>query len=811
MALLCGVGHDLRIAGRGLARQPASSLMTVGILTLGIAGTTTVFNLLNGLFLRPLPVPAQERLMDLDERAPQRGPEYVGLSYSHFYAWRRYNKTFECMAARTFWWANLSIEGRAERIHGLRATHDLFDVLGIRPLLGRPFTAEEDRPGGPNVLLLSYGLWERLFAKDTRVVGRTLLLDGDPFTIIGVLPPEGAFPEQRDVWLPLRGDPALREGLRYGLTAGLGIGRLKKGVTIEQACADLTRIHRAWLEQHPDEEATIPTVVTWQQRYLDPYLLGTAVLLGVAVLLLLTACANAAGIILTRGTYRSKEIATRSALGATSGRIVQLVLGESLLLSLLGTVLGAFLGHHALGALLAPLAEGIPTWMKFQPDIRCVFFCLGIVVATTLLAGLLPALHAAFPRDLHSTLQALGNRATPSHGRRRALNAIVVAQVALALTLLIGAALLLQAFRQVQNVDPGFRTAGILTYHIPLTTGSYVQESRRRAFWEQHLEKVQALPGVVRASLSSNLPMTWEDLNHFDIEGAPPAGPGEPDPVILTRSVMPGYFETLGIRLLSGRFFTEQDQRPDGRQTAIVNESFARRFWPGENPLDKRIRLRDANQWSRVVGVVEDTSDRVLDEPMRPCVHLPADLGARAGMFGVVLTSRDPLSLVGPIRGIVRAADPGLPVEQVRTMAQRVDQSMLLRRLCTWLVGLPAVAAGLMACAGIYSVISYWAGRRTREIGIRMAFGARACDVALMVMRQGLRLTLTGVGLGLLGAYVLGRLLGSLGNLLYHVNPTDPRTFLGVPALLLTVAALACYLPARRAARIDPMVALRYE
>jgi putative ABC transport system permease protein len=811
MASLSAIWHDLRIAGRGLTRQPVSSAVVVGILALGIAGTTTVFNLLNGLFLRPLPVPAQERLVDLNETAPKMGSEYVGLSYPHFHTWRQYNETFECMAARTFWWANLSIEGRAERIHGLRTTHDLFDVLGIRPLLGRPFTAQEDRPGGPNVLLLSYGLWERLFAKDTSVVGRMLLLDGDPFTIIGVLPREGAFPEQRDVWLPLRGDPALREGLRYGLTAGLGIGRLKKGVTIEQARADLTRIHRAWLEQHPDEESTVPTVVNWRQRYLGQYRLGTAVLLGVAVLLLLTACANAAGIILTRGTYRSKEVATRSALGATRHRIVQLVLGESLLLSLAGAILGALLGHYALGILLAPLAEGIPTWMKFQPDIHCVFFCLGMVAATTLLAGLLPALHAAFPRDLHATLQALGNRATPSHGRRRALNAIVVAQVALALTLLIGAALLLQAFRQVQNVDPGFRTAGILTYHIPLTTGSYVQDSRRRAFWEQHFEKVRALPGVVRASLSSNLPLTWQEQNHFDIEGAPPPGPGEPDPVILTRSVMPGYFETLGIRLLSGRLFTEQDTRPDGRQTAIVNESFARRFWPDENPLDKRIRLRDANQWSRVVGVVEDTSDRVLDEPMRPCVHLPADLGARAGMFGVVLTSRDPLSLVGPIRGIVRAADPGLPVEQVRTMAQRVDQSMLLRRLYAWLVGLPAVAAGLMACAGIYSVISYWAGRRTREIGIRMAFGARSRDVALMVMRQGLRLILTGVGLGLLGAYILGRLLGSLGNLLYHVNPTDPRTFLGVPALLLTVAVLACYLPARRAARIDPMVALRYE
>jgi predicted permease len=715
------------------------------------------------------------------------------------------------MAVRTLWWANLSVDGRAERIHGLKASHDLFDVLGIHPLLGRAFTAEEDRPGGPNVLLLSHGLWERLFARDTTVVGRTLQLDGDAFTIIGVLSPEGAFPEQRDVWLPLRGDPEQDQGLRYGLAAGSGIGRLKKGVTIEQARADLRGIQQAWLEQHPDHEPTVPTVTKWRERYLDQYRFGTAILLGVAVLLLLIACGNVAGIILTHGTCQSRDIATRTALGATKARIAQQVLSESLILSLLGAVLGVCLGRYALEALLAPVADAIPVWMKFTSDTRCVFFCLLLVGTTGLLSGLLPAVQAAFPKDIHGLLQMLGGHATPSRSSRRTLNTIVVVQMSLALTLLIGAGLLLQSFHRVQGIDPGFQTTGILTYHIPLTAGRYDDVGRRDAFWQQHLEKVRALPGVVRASLSNNLPLTWQDLHHFDIEGVPPRGRDETDAPLLTRRVTPDYFGTLGIPLLSGQFFLERDGQSGTERVAIVNKSFVERFWPGQDPLDKRIRLRDSNEWRRVVGVVDDTSDYGLDKPARPCVHLPADLGASAGMFAVVLAARDPLSLVGPIRQIVRSADPGLPIEQVQTMSQRVDGSMVLRRLYTWLLVAPAVAAGIIACAGIYGVISYWASQRTREIGIRMAFGARPPDVTAMVIRQGFQLIALGSALGLLGAYALGRMLASIEGLLYHVSPADPATFIGVCVLLMAVAVLACYFPARRAARIDPMVALRYE
>jgi predicted permease len=811
MTFLFSLWHDLRIAWRSLAKQPLPSLLVVGILGLGIAGMTTAFSLCNGLFLRPLPVPDQEHLVDLDETAPKLGSEYTSLSFPHFYVWRQHNRTFACMALRTFWWANLFVEGKAERIHGLKATHDLFEVLDIRPVLGRPFTAEEDRPGEPDVLLLSYGLWQRLFAKDGTVVGRTLLLDGTPFTIIGVLPPEGAFPEQRDVWLPLRGDPEQDPGLRYGLTAGSGIGRLKKGVTLAQARDDLTHVHHAWLEQHPADEVTVPAVAGWRDRYLGQSRLGVSILLGVAVLLLLVACCNAAGIILTRGADRAKEVATHTALGATRSRIVQQVLSESLLLAIGGGILGVLLGQYALGASLAALADVIPTWMKFGSDIRVVFFCLSVVGAAALLSGLLPALHAAFPRNLHGLLQALSTRATVSHGRRRTLDMMVATEIALALTLLIGAGLLLQAFRKVRHIDPGFQAAGILTYHIPLTAGLYDENSKRQAFWEQHLQKVRAIPGVTRAALSNNLPMTWEELDHFDVEGVPQANPREPEPAVLTRRVTPGYFETLGIRLLSGRFFTDEDSQQNGERTAIVSKSCAGRFWPGEEPLDKRIRLRDSQEWRRVVGVVDDVSDHGVGQPVRPCMHLPVDLGAMPGMFGIVLTSADPLSLVAPIREIVRSADPGLPLEQVRTMAQRVDQSMLLRRLYTWWLAIPAVAAALMAFAGIYSVTSYAVSRRTQEIGIRMALGASVPDVLAMVLRQALCVILIGLTGGLLGGVLLGRILASISQMLYDTNPADPMTFATTVLLLLSAGLVASYLPARRAARVDPMVALRYE
>ena len=811
MTFLFGLGHDLRIACRGLAHQPAFTLMIVGILALGVAGMTTVFGLFNGLCLRPFPVPTEARLMELHETDPRTGDQNVGSAYPRFHAWRQYNQTFECMGFCSFWASTLSVDDKAERI-GIRfATYDYLRVLGLRPVLGRYFTAEEDRPGGPNVVLLSFGFWERLFGGDPAVLGRTVRLDGDPYTIIGVLPPQADFPERKEVWQPLR---ANAEGGHGGMGT-FAIGLRKKGVTVAQAREDLTRIHQGWVVQNPEKEVrTLPAVIPFRELFREQvkqYESVLSLLLGVVGFALLTACCNVASIMLARGAFRTREFALRTALGASRGRVIGQVLTECLVLSALGGSLGVLLSRHAMILLLSRVTSVVPSWMKFPLDVRCVVFSVGVIGVSTILSGLLPAVHAAFARNVHAVLQSTGTRATVSRSRRRTLNAIVTAEIALALTLLVGAGLLLRTFQQVQSIDPGFRKAGVLTYNISLPIGPYLDEGRRQAFWDQHLERIRALPGVTQAALSDYLPATWATFDRFDVEGTAPTDSGQSPPAVLRQKVSPGYFETLGVRLLAGRFFVEQDSQKDSAPVAVITETFAKRFWPGTSPLDKRLRRPKSADWIRVVGVTGDVIQAGPDQPPWPTVYLPRGLEVPFGMFGVVRTSGDPLSLTASVREIVRAADSGLPIQDIGTMTQRIDAALWQRRLIAWLFGVPALAAALMAFAGLYGVISYSISRRIQEIGIRMALGASRPDVIRMVTQQALRLIVVGLVFGVVGGFILSRLLAHLPGLLYHVSPNDPVTFVGVPLLLIVVALLACYLPARRAAKTDPMTALRYE
>jgi len=803
--------HDLRIACRSLSRQPGFALVTVGILAIGVAGMTTVFSLFNGLFLRPLPVRNEQRMVTLCETDLKTGTQYISPTYVRFEAWRQYNQAFECMGFCSFWDSNLSFDDKAERVSLRLATHDFLAVLGLQPVLGRYFTEEEDRAGAPNVALVSFGFWERLFGRDPAVLGRTLRLDGDPFTIIGVLPPQADFPEPRDIWQPLRADA---DGRHAGL-GGFAMGRLKKGMTLEQAREDLARIHQGWAQQHPEKEATTQSgVMPWRDLYrqaVRQYQFGLSVLLGVVGFALLTACCNVMSILLARGAFQTREFALRAALGASRSRIIRQVLVENLVLSVIGGLLGLLLGSHALSLLLSRLANVIPSWMTFPTDVRCALFCVALVGASAIVSGLLPAFHAAFPRDLHTVLQSAGAHTTVSWGRRRTLNAIVTAEVALALTLLLGAGLLLRTFQRVRSIDPGFRPAGVLTYNISLPIGPYLDEAKRLAFWEQHLERIRTLPGVTQAALSNYLPLSWPSFDQMEIEGAIRADAGESPPAVLRQTVAPGYFETLGVRLLDGRFLADQDNRKDGAKVAVVNATFAKRFWPGDSPLDKRIRRRNAPDWIRVVGVAGDVINAGLDQPSWPTVYVPTGAEVPFGMFGVVRTVGDPLALMVPIRQIVRSADSGLPIQSVQTMSQRIAASLWLRSLAAWLFGIPAVGAAVMACAGLYGVISYSVSRRVQEIGIRMALGAGRPEVIRMVTRQTLRLILVGLGFGLVGGFILSRLFASLPGMLYQVSPNDPVTLTVVVLLLAGVAFLACWLPARRAARIDPMAALRCE
>jgi len=799
--------RDLKLAGRGLARQPLFSLMSIGILALGIAGTVMVFGLFNGLLLHPLPVPEAHRVAVLEETAPPWGRKYMGMSYPDFCAWRDHNQSFESMYAGAVWGANLSHEGQAQRVTMIVATHEYFQTMRIQPVLGRCFREEEDRWGGPKVVLLSTGLWDRVFGKDPAVLGQTLQLDGQPFTILGVLPPQAEFPNNVDLWRPLAANPEQERG-RYSY---FGAGRLKEGVTIAQAYADLARIHQGLIAQNLADPATLPVVESLPENLLGTYWRGFLILFGAVGGVLLIACCNVTSIMLARGTQRGREIALCLALGATRRRIVAQVLMESALLSVAGALAGAISGRWLLDLVIACFIKPLDSsrWLTFQTDFRWALFCILAIGAVALLSGMIPALHAVGKRDLHGVLQASGTRSTDSYARRRTLNAVVVGQVALALTLLIGAGLVFRSFQNVQRTDPGFRRDGVLTYRIDLPYNAYPQNGKRQMFFEQHLEKVRTLPGVIAAGLVNTPPMCGvSDGKRLEVEGRLPGGMDEKEPTLLYQVATPGYLEAMGIKLLSGRLFSEQDNQPQSEPTAIVNESLARLLWPAQDPLDKRIRVRGEPQWMRVIAVVGDVRHDGLEKPAPAGVYVPYGHAFYTGMFGVVRTQGDPFALVPALREIVHTADPDLPVHNIQTMPQRVHNFMVLRVMYSWMFGAFGVVAGIMAFAGIYGVAGYWVGQRTQEIGIRMALGARRPDVIRMVIRQGLRLIALGLVFGMVGALGASRLIAST---LYDLSPTDPLTYAGVGLLLVAAGILACYLPAQRAAKIDPMVALRCE
>jgi putative ABC transport system permease protein len=801
--------NDTKYACRSLAKQPFYMFFVISILSVGIAGTSTVFSLFNGVFLRPLPVPDQQRIMSLHEMELD-SDDHHGPSYSRYHAWRQHNETFELMAFSTVWVGNLSRDRTVERVGIRLASHEFFGIFGIRPILGRCFSAEEDRPDGPKVVLLSFSLWKRMFGRDPEIIGRNVCLDDDPsYTVIGIIP-DDTFPDHKDIWCPLRADP--NKG--HGGLGPMALGRLKKGVTIEQAQDDLSRIQKGWIQQHPDKQVTrVVKITPLRESFLSTIRqirFALSVVLAVAVIVLLIACCNVSSTLLARGASRNKEFALRATLGATKGRVFQQVLAESFVLSIAGGLLGVLLAHYTLEILLILLKDTVPEWMSFTLDVRSVlFFCL-IIAAATLLSGLLPALHAASAKQLYSLMQALGYRMTATLARRRTLNAVVVMQVAMALTLLAGAGLIVRTFLNVQDTDPGFRTNGVLTYHVPLSIGSYIDENKRHAFWERLDEKVRTLPGVNHAALINNAPMSIPSVEVFETEGRTVSSE-EQNPQVLVRRITPDYFNTMGIPLLGGRSFTANDNQRGSERTVVVDETFAKVFWPNENPIDKRIRQRGSEQWIRVIGLVKDVKQLSLEQPPQPGIYLPRITDAAFGMRGVVHTSSDPMSLVPAIRAAVYSIDSGVPVEEIQTMSERINESMSGRRLALWLYGVPALIAAVLALTGIYGVTSYAVSRRTQEIGIRMALGASMAGVLITVVGQGLRLVLIGMGIGLIGALALGRVLGSMQYMLYEVSPTDPVTLGGVLFLLLGAAFMACYIPARRAAKIDPMEALRYE
>ncbi len=794
--------QDFRFSIRTLLRQPVFGLTVLVMLAIGIGANAAIFSIFNGFFLRPIPLPEPDQLVRFDERAPRWNLEYVGMAYPDFHFWREGNETFQGMAVAGGESFTISGEGSAERIRGATVTHDMAEVLGIQPLLGREFLPEDDQPGAPDIAVITEGLWEERWGRDPGVLDQTIRLNARPFTIVGVLPEEAAFVMEARLWTPLRHELPETSGNYYLY----GIGRLKEGVSIETGLADLERIHATLKESGPASDATFPVVEPILDRMIGDVRGPLMALMASVGLLLLIACANIAGLMLARALAREKEVGVRVALGAGRGRIIRQLLTESFTLAGLGGLLGAMLGIWGSSALIALSPEEPPTWVSFQADYRFLGFVVLAVGLTAVLSGLVPALRASRAEGQGIGLDA-ATRATGSMAKSRGLKALVVGEVALSVVLLAMAGLGIRDFQAVTTVDPGFETEGILIYGLALPSAKYEGEEDRLQFWEDHLTQVRAVPGAEVAGITSATPLGGHWGQFFRAEGAPELGPDDVVPVTLNRVVTPGYMEAMGFRLAGGRFFNEADGRDEGSLAVILNQTWAGSNFPDQDAVGKRIRANwEGAPWMTVVGVIEDTKHYGLDEETRQGIFQPLAQQALSGAAVVIRTSLDPVSLIPQIRRLTRDADPDVAVLTPRTMREILDESLWGRKIVAWLFGGFAVMALILAVGGIYGVLSYTVSQRRLEIGIRMALGARDGQVLGQVLARGMTLVAIGAGIGLLGAYGMARAISSI---FFGVGTGSLALYGTVVAILLSVGVLANLLPARRAARVSPVGALR--
>jgi len=795
--------NDLKYSVRQLFRHPLITCIAVVTLALGMAGNTVIFSFINGFFLRPMPFYEPGRLVDIDQTAPHWNVEYTSNSYGDFHAWRQQNQSFTGMTVWRTDGFNLRHGELIERITGTRVTHDVFSVFGFDLALGRSFTQAEDRPGGQRVVVLTHGLWQRVFGGQD-VIGKVVQLNREPYTIIGVLAANHVDLFEGDLWMPLAGNPEIREN--YNLR---GVARLKPGVTLAMARQDLDRIHRGLIQAKLANENTSPRLTPLTERYFGKIKPVLAILMGAVAVVLLIACGNVAALMLARGLARWRELGIRLSLGATPGRIVRLISTESLLLSSLAGLLSLWLSHWGLKVLLNSLAERPPQWIPFSFDIRTWIFA-GLMVLLAAAFGAVPTCLAVLGGHGRASLNMSGRHATAAPKKRRSLHLLVVAEMALTLVLLVQTCLLVTAFRHLQKQNPGFRSDQVLTYVIGLPESQYPTGDARLAFFQDHLEQIRGLPGVIQASAVDATPLGGHRGIFFDIENAPARKADEQDPIVLQRVAFPGYFEAMGIQCLAGRSFNEQDGINEGSLAVMVNQTFARRFWPNDNPVGKRIRRRHGDQtpWMTVVGLTRDTKHYGLESPMIPGVFVPYAQVRREHMTLVVHTESDPLALISSIRQIVRRSDSHLPIYSIQTMEDKLHMSLQLRRLYSSLIGVFAGVALVMAMGGLYGVFSYVTNGRVREMGVRIAIGARPQAVLWLILRQALRLIAVGIVAGLIGAAVVVTLMRSL---LLGIHIADVMILIAVPVVLVVTALLACWVPARRAARVNPMEALRCE
>lgn len=799
------MGSDFRQAWRSLAGQKLSTALAAGMLGLGMAATVSVFSLVNGLFLRPFAFPQPERLVYINETAPKWNLELTSVNFADFARWREGVRAFEAMGLYDYESFTLSSGDRPEQVRGLRVTYDFAGALGITPVVGRTFTPEEDRPKGPPVVMIGHGLWRERFGARVNVVGEPLRVDGVARTIVGVLPPEAEFPGEVRLWLPLAGDASETGSYSYE-----GVGRLKPGISIEQARQDLRRAHEPiWQERDPDRVVS-PIMRPLRQEFVRDFTTAASAVSIAVALLLVVACANVASVMLARALARRREMGIRLALGAGRLRLIRQLLVENLMLAAIGGLLGLVLGQWAQGLLVSALPDVLPGWITFQLDARVVAFAAIAVATTAVLFGWIPALHAV-RGDLRSAVHATSAASTTAVRGRRTLALLVAAEFALAALLLVSGGLLARAFERVRAVDPGFPTARLLTFALSLPEATYPEDEQRLAFWERLQPALEALPGVESAGLVSCAPLTGCHSGYFyEAEGRPPRARGETTPVVLVRAADADYFRALGSRLRAGRLFDERDGRPDQPEVVIVNETFARTFWPDvTSPVGRRIKNPGAdNPWLTVVGVVADVKHYGLERPMRPGAYRPLPVAPVRNATVLLRTTGEPTMAVPLARSVLRELDAELPMVRIRTMDEWLQRSLRVRRAYSWMLGVFAIVTLLLAVGGAYGVATYLVSQRTRELGIRVALGARRADIVRTVAGRGLAVVGAGVAIGVAGSFGAARLMSAL---LFGVSPMDGPVIAGAVAVLLLTAACANVLPARRASRLDPMRVLRIE
>jgi putative ABC transport system permease protein len=797
--------QDMRYGLRMSLKKPGFTLTAVITLSLGIGATSTIFSFVNGILLRPLPYQDSERLVALDETAPKRGVASMGVSFPNFLDWREQNQVFTGVATYSSGNYTMTGSGEPEQLSGADISYNTFEVLGVAPVLGRTFTAEEDRPGNDLVVILGYGLWERRFGGKPEIIGQKITLLNQQRTVIGVMPPDFKFPDVADLWVPLALDTNSWTRTDHGLSA---IARLKPGVTREGAQSDMTSVARRIEEANPiTNEGLGVSVIPLREGLVSDYHNALFILMGVVGLVLLIACANVANLLLARASARGKEVAIRTALGAGRWRVFRQLLTESVVLGVMGGALGLVLAVWGLDLLLAAIPIDFPFWMKFKLDGRVLGFTAGVTLLTALIFGAAPALQAS-KVDLNEALKE-GGRGAAGAARHRLLRSLVVAEVSLSLVLLIGAGLMMRSFMRLQHTNPGLNPENLLTLRIDLPGAKYETPEKRQNFYKELLERIGALPGVKAAGAVSNLPLggdTWG--RSLTVEGFPVLPVGQA-PMINHCVTTPNYFRAMGIPLLLGRDFSDADMR-DSLRVTIIDERLAREYWPNESPIGKRVRFGppEGNEpWHTIVGVVGAVKHESLSLTRRKTVYLP-HAEVTIDDMALAVRAANPEHLTPAIRGQVKAIDPDLPIINARTMTEVISRSVWQPRLYAILFGVFAAVALALASIGIYGVMAYSVSERTREIGVRVALGAQRRDVLKLIVAQGMTLTLIGAGIGLSAALALTRLMQTL---LFEVSATDPFTFVALAALLSVVALAACYLPARRATKVDPMVALRCE